>query len=425
MQSGFGARALQNLVSPYGLAGISSLFFLASWLCPPSLYTSVMHERDFLFLNPQVFSFYGLCVSGFILGVWISCPHGVRLSPQKLSPRVPVIVFLCLPLSLGLIDTAWALLRTLKQSPNLLLLIAAQQAAALKAGNSFVTGEPLASTAPILVGLTWWTLWRHWQIRLAGWRAHVVRLIILIAICLVIGSSIILVSRNLIMEFSAGIALLFVVHREAEGRLSWRFVLYIAGLFVACIATLFGVFSFLRGTSSFDAQLYLLLGYSSASYNRLAALLAGVLYYPFSGHGLYLSSLASFNDSLHRLIPLDRIFHWPDFHDEWVSEFGAVERAGLDGSLVFLSAFGFIFCDLGWLSPLWLLMYGLAYGVIWRAMRRSSVLGIVVYPFFGFCILFWFGTNLLLDSSLVPFLKYAIYLSIYEKLVLRNHPRPA
>jgi len=191
------------------------------------------------------------------------------------------------------------------------------------------------------------------------------------------------------------------------------------GIVVAGVVVLFGLFSFIRGTSSLDAQLTTLLGYSSASYNRLAALIEGSLHYPFSGHGLYLSSFLSFNKTLHQLIPLDQIFHWPGFFEEWTSEFGAVERAGLDNSMVFLSAFGFIFCDLGWFSPLWLLLYGLVYGVVWKEMRRSSIVGIMLYPFFGFCVLLWFGVNLLLDSSIVPFLKYAIFLFFYEKLFLK------
>ena len=425
MQSDLGARTLRNLVSPYGLALISFVFFLASWLCPPSFYSSVMRERDILFVNAPTFFFYILCTSGFIFGVWISYSREVPLETPKLSLRISAASFLLLPLLVGLLNTAWALLKTFKESPNLLLLIAAQEAADLKGANSFTTTEQIASTAPTLVAISWWALWRLWQLRLTGWRAHVVRLTIFIAVLTIVGSSIITVSRNLIMETIAGILLLYVLHREAEDRLSWTVAVRISVIFIAGIAILFGAFSFLRGTGSLDAQFHLLLGYSSASYNRLAALVTGSLRYPFSGHGLYLSSFVSFNESFHRLIPLNQILHWPGFFEEWTSEFGAVERAGLDGSLVFLGAFGFVYCDLGWFSPLWLLMYGLAYGLIWKALRSSSVFGIVLYPFFGFCILFWFGTNLLLDSSLVPFLKYSIYLFLYEKLLLRQHLRTA
>jgi hypothetical protein len=422
MQNSLRTRIISNLVSPYGLASISFLVFLFSWLFPPSIYTWVMGERDILFLNPPTFIFYVLCVASFAVGVWISYPQQVPLSIPKLSARVPAVIFLLLPLLVVMLIAARDMLQTLRETPNLLLMLAAQQATDLKGATPLVTQGQLASTAPTLVALSWWALWRFWQFRMTGWRAFIVRFVVILAVLTIIGSSVILISRNLIMEAVAGMALLYILHRQAEGRLSLAFATRIAAIFVLCIVMLFGIFSFLRGTNSLNAQLYLLLGYSSASYNRLAALVVGALHYPFAGSGVYLSSFASFNEAFHRLIPLNRIFHWPDFFAEWTSEFGAVERAGLSGSLVFVSAFGFIFCDLGWFSPLLLLLYGLAYGLLWRAMRRSSVVGVVCYPFFSFCILFWFGTNLLLDSSLIPFLKYSIYLFIYEKLFLSRSP---
>jgi hypothetical protein len=48
---------------------------------------------------------------------------------------------------------------------------------------------------------------------------------------------------------------------------------------------------------------------------------------------------------------------------------------------------------------------------------RSKVrqLGIVLYPWFGFCILFWFGTNYLLDSPIEPLLLGAFLIFAYER----------
>jgi hypothetical protein len=43
-----------------------------------------------------------------------------------------------------------------------------------------------------------------------------------------------------------------------------------------------------------------------------------------------------------------------------------------------------------------------------------------LYPWCGFCILFWFGTNALLDTKLVVFLLVALLLSAYERLVVRT-----
>ncbi len=418
MQNHFGDRILRNFASPYGLAGASFFVFFIAWLIPPSIYSPVMNERDILFLNPPTFFFYTLCVLGFIFGVWITSPRDLPLYVPKLFSRIPATLFLVLPLLAGLLMTTWAILQMFKQVPNLLVLIAAQQGQSIKSGILLDARDQLAVTAPILVGLSWWAQWRFWQLDLTGWRAWCVRLMILTAILVIIGSSVLLVFRFPIMETVAGLFLLYVLHREAEGRLSWSFIAGMCGIFIIGLIVLFGAFAFIRGTSSLDMQFQLLFGYTIASYNRLAAEITGALHYSYPG--VRLSDFVGFNKTLHHLIPVDRIFNWPDYGDLAASEFASVDRAGLNGGLIWPGAFGYIFIDLGWFSPFWLILYGMVYGVAWKAMRRSSAAGVTIYPYFGFCVLFWIGSNMLLASSLVPFVKYAIYLTIYEKLLLRK-----
>jgi hypothetical protein len=418
MRNRSGDQFLRNFASPYGLAGISFFVFFIAWLMPPSIYSPVMSERDILFLNPPTFFFYTLCVLGFIFGVWITYPREVPLYVPRLSPRIPATLFLVLPLLAGLLMTTGAILQMFKQVPNLLVLIAAQQGQSIKGGILLDAQDHLAVTAPILVGLSWWALWRFWQLSLTGWRAWCVRLMLLTTILAIVGSSVLLVFRFPIMETIAGIFLLYLLHREAEGRLSWTVIAGMCGIFVTGLIVLFGAFAFIRGTSSLDMQFQLLIGYTIASYNRLAALITGTLHYSYSGRGIRLSDFVAFNKTFHHLLPVDRIFNWPSERDFWTLEFGNVERAGLNGGLIWPGAFGYIFSDLGWFSPLWLILYGMAYGVAWKAMRSSSAAGVFIYPYFGFCVLFWVGSNMLLASSLVPFVKYAIYLTIYEKLLL-------
>lgn len=411
---------LRNIVSPYGTALFSLGVFIVAWIFPPSIYSRVMREPDLLFLEPKTLFFYLLCVIGFGVGFWIICPREIPLNLPRVRVRIPSVVFLSLPLVIGILLVARGVLQAFHDNPNLLLLLAAQQAADLKGANAAAKLDQLINAGYGLVALTWWGLWRYWQFKLRGWKANFVRVLLVVTVLTVVVASIFTISRNLIMETVAGVTILYVLHREAEGRLSWRFVRNTGIVLAAGVVALFGLFSFLRGTTSLDSQLFLLIGYSTASYNRLAGLILGKLHYPFAGRGVYLSTFVSFNEQLHKLIPLDQMFRWPGFFDEWTSEFGAVERAGLNGSMVFLGAFGFLFCDLGWMSPLWTLGYGLLYGVLWRAMRRASIAGVLIYPFAGFCALFWFGTNLLLDSSFVPFVKYTIVLFVFERLFLEK-----
>ena len=113
------------------------------------------------------------------------------------------------------------------------------------------------------------------------------------------------------------------------------------------------------------------------------------------------------------------MFGWPDKDADWRSQFNAVAAAGLNGDLIWSGAFGYIFSELKWLSPLLLIIYGLLTGWAWRALKLGRTVGILLYPWCAFCVLFWFGVNYLLDTQPVILLIDAIFLSFYELLFVR------
>ena len=67
-------------------------------------------------------------------------------------------------------------------------------------------------------------------------------------------------------------------------------------------------------------------------------------------------------------------------------------------------------------------MYGLLCGFMWRSVRLGDITGVVLYPWCAFCILFWFGFNLLLWTQCSVLVIDAIALSGYE-LFLLTHPK--
>jgi hypothetical protein len=146
----------------------------------------------------------------------------------------------------------------------------------------------------------------------------------------------------------------------------------------------------------------------------------GVLRYPFAGRGLYLSSFAAYNHTFNRILPLRTMMNWPDYVEVWGAEFGAIDRAGLDGGAIWSGAFGYIFSDLGWFSVPFVFGYGLLYGVVWNWIKRGKVVGIVLYPCFGFCVLFWLGSNFLLDSQPALLLVAAMALAAYECVLVKK-----
>jgi hypothetical protein len=173
----------------------------------------------------------------------------------------------------------------------------------------------------------------------------------------------------------------------------------------------------LRYGSDGNVQIGTLIGYTISSYNRLAALLQGRLHYLYSGRGIYFSTFLSFNHPINRIIPIGRVLDVPDFFLWWRSEFNSVAIAGLDSLWVFCGTFGDIFVELGWFAPLYVFGYGLLYGLVWRWMKSDMLVGLILYPYFAYCVLFWFTTNALFDTDFAALVADVIMLAIYERVL--------
>jgi hypothetical protein len=418
----FRDRMFRNIVSPYGLATISYAFFLFACLIPPSVYSHYMHEADLMFLDPATILFYTLCVVAFMAGVglvdWLF--PTTHFEERKLATRISPTAFLLAPLLGGIALTLISMFLLIKQNPDIILLLLAQQGGDLKA----VGGIDVDSTFPLaplmLTGIIWLVFWRATDLGIQGWRRRLVNVVLVVAMLSVIGSATLIVNRPLLMLVVCGLAILYVARRVARKQVSFKFIFGSAAWIATCVVLLFSAFSFLRGTDTWNSQVYTLFGYTVASYNRLAALLNGTLRYPFGGRGVYLCSFVTFSHMLNQIIPLDKIMNWPAYLEVWNSEFGAIDRAGLDGGGIWSGAFGYIFSDLGWFSVPFVFGYGMLYGVVWNWMKQGKTLGIVLYPGIGFCALFWFGSNYLFDSEMVFLLVTAIILAVYESAILKS-----
>jgi hypothetical protein len=246
-----------------------------------------------------------------------------------------------------------------------------------------------------------------------------VKFALVVALLSVMAAATLILSRDIWMMAICGLVILFMMRRRAGKQTSFRFILRTGIAIVLCVTLLLVAFSFLRG-DSLDDWAHQFLGYTIASYNRLAAVVNGSLRYPFAGRGLYLSPFVSFNHTWNRLVPLGRVMNWPDQMEVWGAEFGAVTRAGLDGSLIWSGTFGYIFSDLGWFSLPFVFGYGVLSGVAWNWMKRGKVLGIVLYPCLGFCILGWVGANGVLDSQRAVVTVAAIILTGYDLVFLKS-----
>lgn len=390
---------------------ISYVFFLLACLIPPGVYSHYMREPDLMFLDPGTILFYSLCVVSFAAGAWlIGWIFPSPLVLRKLKTRISPIGFLLIPLTLAIAVTAISMFILIKKVPDIIILLFSQQGDNLKEALAFDLGGNYALAPLLLIGITWWAFSRYSSLSISGWRRQLVRIFLFVAVLTEMISSVLILIRSLLMLCVCGLAILYIIRKAAKKQISLRLVLGGGTAIFLCVSLLFIAFSFIRGTVNWNDQISSLIGYSAASYNRLAAIINGNLRYPYGGHGVYLSKIVI---NTHKL-PFKQIMNPPDATEVWGSEFGAVSQAGLDGSLIWSGAFGDIFKDLGWFSPLFVFGYGLLYGVVWNWIRRGNVFGVVMYPFFGFCVLFWLGTNYLMDTPMELMLLAAILLSVYE-----------
>lgn len=418
---------LNNLASPYGLAAISYAFFLFACFIPPSIYTRCMHEPDLMFLDPATILFYTLCVAGFVAGVWFfeSLFPPTTIVERKFETTIHPAVFLAIPL---LLATALSLLSSfllVKNNPAAIALLLAQQAGELRAedGTGLALEGTMNSSVLFLTGVVWWAAWRYHQSGVHRRGGRAVKLILCLAVLAVLIASILRASRHYVTVAITGLALFYVLRKVFDGQLNWKVV----GKTILVLALGGTLFFLLIGALRQDieggSQIDALAGYTIASYNRLAALLAGRLHYEFAGRGIYLSNLLLFNHAFNQIIPIGHLMNVPDYFDWWASEFASVSAAGLNSAMIFCGMFGEIYNEIGWFAPLYLFGYGLLYGLIWRWMREGRLAGILLYPYFAYLILFWFTTNGVFEAHTAALLGCSAMLGIYELRFARRSER--
>jgi hypothetical protein len=270
------------------------------------------------------------------------------------------------------------------------------------------------------MGIVWWAVWRKDQFGIRGWRRFTVNSAIVLATLTLLASTTLKVSRNDLMPICAGMAILFLLRRLIDGKLAPAFLLKFVAIFVSGITALFSAISALRSAPDLDALIGNVLGYTIGSYNRMAALLDGRLQYPFSGRGIFISQFVAFNETFNKVFHINQLLAWPDAFAVWGSQFAAVAVAGLDGSLIWAGAFGYIYSDLGWLAPALLFIHGLITGWAWRALKRGTTAGVLLYPWCAFSVLFWFGMNDLIETKSLVLFFLVIALGFYEFLFVRS-----
>jgi hypothetical protein len=417
-------KLIRNIASPYGLALISYGVFLFAWLLPENTYLTYLTEPDIMYHNSNLIEFYSLCVIGFLLGVWVfqrlnyfRFKRAQRTFDAGSSP----LRFVLIPLIASTSLSIGSIIALGGRVTNLFSLVSNGEGQAVK--DAMVSGllndGRWAYVSTIHLGVIWWAYQRSHDLRLRGIGKLVFRLVLLAAVLSEMVAATMEMDRTTLMPLIAGLFLIHIYFKIKRSK-SAMTVLSTTILFGFLFCAMFIALSFLRGATDNRMLITSLLGYTAASYNRLAAELVGQLHYPSGGHGVYLSAFIAHNHTINRFIPFEEMMRGGTQRDVWLSEFGAVTASGLRAGFNWSGAFGFLFADLGWFTPIYLFGMGLLYGWAWLAFNRRGPIASIVYPWFAFCVLFWCGSNYLFDEKFVTLLVSAFALTGYEAMLLKK-----
>ena len=418
MLSSLRRPATHNVVSPTGLAIISYGIFLFAWMFPAPLYTSYMHEPDFMYFEPTTLLLFTLCTIAFILGAKLSAgrsnrSRGIYSIRHVGSP----LAILMLPLLLfSALCSIYLVL--LGGSIHFMSLLSSQQADVIKMANPSA-GEWDASLN-CLIGAIWWAMIRKSHVRLTAVSKRILQFAIICSTVIAMLTCIARADRTTLMALLGGQAIAYIFQRTWTDQISLSRVLRIGLIFAVVIIALFILMSFMRGASTTHRLATSIIGYTIASYNRLTAVTLNILHFQYGGTGAYLARYLSqmHNNRLLSFIP--RALNLPSPLEVWMTEFVSVGASGLSSGYNWASTMGFVFSDLGWYSPFYFLGTGLFCGYFWRLFPSGNLLGIIMYPWAGFSVLFWFGWNCLFDYKCIGFLEVTLLLAAYELVCFRR-----
>ncbi len=405
-------RTTISPLSPIGLALASYVLFVVATLIPPGAYEKIMLERDSMFLNIQMHLFMAGCLLCFVVGAYLA--SRTKYSEWKIELHLPRgSAYIAIPVVMASLVNLLSISIFLKSNHGLLTAWITD-AKAVK--QDFDGSGGLTEALPLLFGVCWWAYLRLLELRSISNRRHwVLSSLIGGAFFLAVFTALMKVARYDLMPGIFGIALIYFFNKFRNSVVPLRRYLVPLSKFGGGMIAVFIVFAWLRGNSESSTILNNVMGYTVASYNRLAVLLEGGVRFPYGGTGTYAFRFLGNVPFFSRWIDFAGLMGMPATEVVWLSEFPAIFRAGLDGRYIWVSAFGYIYSDIGFFVFPYLFIVGILSGWLWKSLSQGKALGVVLYPWFAFSIVFWFGSNYLAYPRLLTLAAAGLLLTAYER----------
>ena len=399
-----------KMFSPMWCALISLIFFHFCVLLPPGLYIFLLDEQSHIFLNFSATVYFWACFAAFAAGVgfWhalVRRPVGKSIfRPQMLRSTMPMY-WLFISVAVVTISHGAYLLGNLGYLADNLAFLISSEGNQIKEEQG--TGAIFSYLNSVAIAFTWWGVARllgagdgSTLLRRLSWAVTI--------LCglLVVTSSVLRTARFELIPFIFGVGLIFATIRPFKLRMIDRLRVY--STTGVALAIIFIGISIARGTESLGTNFA---GYSIAGYNRFGALIDGQLSFSHDGTGARTLSSIAYFPLLGRWFQLNQMMGIPEPFEVWEAGFYSIWQAGLNKLYTFSSAPGIVFVDFGLLGPLFFLLVGILAVAMWQKLEDGSVFGILLYPWFAFSVLFWFGYNLIASP--------AIWLYVASALIIR------
>jgi len=373
---------LTFLASPVGVGLLSSIPLVFAMLIPPDYYEIHMYE-PYLIFESQVVYFWIFCTLCFLLGAYCASFVFGRADSVKTTSlndvrskmfAIRVLMIICIFLDL------FSFFTILANTGGLFSLIASgrgQEAKlALNTDGAFTLAQPL------LISVNQYCLFSYLNYReyLEKGARKEFAYLLLIAFVTTMFVALAKVARYEFIPIIIGVVPVFLAYAGRGEDISWRKLGLYALVTGVILVLIFSMFAMLRGANDFDDNIEQLIGYGPASINHLGGILIGNLRFYYSGTMInafpFLNQIPIFES----IFKIGDALNLPTFLDVLQQEFLDTLNSGMNSGFNWITQWGYIYVDLGWLTFPLIFVIGVFVQLMWQQFLSMRVLGLMMYP---------------------------------------------
>lgn len=398
------------LISPLFAVFISSVVFFIAWCFPNDIYVSLVNERNYINFDQLSLLFYIVNILFFLLGYSI-LKDRVKERKVVYNSVLSVSLYLAFPLLISLVLSVTSITLLIKQNPFILQYLIAGDGFNIK--RELDLKNTIAQAAQFSISIVLWALFVYNNIKeqMSTSGRVVIKLLIHILFLVCLLNAVFKMARFEIIPLILGYMVIFINYKY-KSKSNYQLLQYLFLFFIVVVA-LFSIFAILRGGSSAEAIIASILGYTITSYNHMAALLNGALHYFDPGLGYYIATFLSY-------IPLvgdsftTNVLGWASPEYVRLQEFNDSSQGGLNDKFIWLTTFGYVWVSLKYLTPLFMFFYGFFAKIAWLSFKNNFLWGVFLYPWVFFSIIFWLGSNIVIQQPLISVISAFVFIKMYD-----------